>query len=64
MGMLETVERVPIDLPHAGETFNDATAALFLERLVMLRGLGYKFQDDLLDAVQEEVDEENNHQNS
>lgn len=52
---------VDIDLPHAGETFNDSTLKLFRDRLVYLRGLGYSFPDGVLAAVDEEIAEEEKH---
>ncbi len=46
-----------IKLPHAGEVFNDETLEDFLERLIYLRGLGYKFPDYVIEAVKQEIDE-------
>jgi hypothetical protein len=41
MRFLETAPRVRIELPHAGETFDDAGPAEMHERLTQLRALGY-----------------------
>ncbi len=46
-----------IGLPHDGETFNDPDPASLLERVLMLRGLGYKVPEDAVDAIKAEVDE-------
>lgn len=52
---LEAAERVPIGLPHDGETFREPTIAAFRDRLISLRALGYRFPDYVLDGVDEEV---------
>ncbi len=44
-----------IDLPFAGETFNDRTLEDFLVRLRTLRALGYQFPDDVIQMVEEEI---------
>ena len=54
---LETANREAITLPHAGESFDDPTLEDFLARLLMLRELGYKFPDRVLEAVREEIAE-------
>lgn len=59
MEILETVKREPITFPHAGESFNDATLDAFLERLIELKKLGYRFPDSVIEAVKEELEEEN-----
>jgi hypothetical protein len=41
----EKIERVPIDLPHAGETFNDETAGECADRVESLIALGYRVPD-------------------
>lgn len=46
-----------IKLPHAGETFEDATLEEFKERLVWLRGLGYRFPDYVFQSVDDEIAE-------
>jgi hypothetical protein len=55
MKYLETAEYRNIDLPHAGDTFNDPTLEAFKERLLYLRGLGYNFPDYVLEAVDAEI---------
>ena len=55
MSFLETAKRKEIDLPHAGESFNDATLEDFLARLLELREVGYRFPDSVLETVKEEI---------
>lgn len=57
MEYLKTAEYRTITLPHAGETFNDATLGDFKARLLQLRWLGYNFPDYVLEAVDEEIKE-------
>ena len=52
---LESLPFADIDLPHAGETFHDATLEEFKERLLYLRGIGYHFPDHVLERVNEEI---------
>jgi len=47
---------VKIDLPHAGETFNDPTLKAFRQRLVTLREIGYIFPDGVFQEVDEEIE--------
>ena len=54
---LDACERQPIGLPHDGEMFNDPTLEDFRERLIYLRGVGYRFPDYVLEAVDEEIAE-------
>lgn len=54
----ENCERVPIDLPHAGESFEDATLEEFRDRLVYLKSLGYIFPEELIAEIEEEMKEE------
>lgn len=60
MAMVERAPREIISLPHAGETFMDATAEDWLHRLQLLRMLGYIFPDDVIEAAHEEIAEERN----
>jgi len=53
--MLKTAGREFIDLPHDGETFNDATAALCADRLETLRRMGYNVPQRAIDALREEA---------
>ena len=55
MKKLENDELKDIQLPHAGESFNDPTLEEFRDRLLYLRGLGYRFPDGVLAAIEEEI---------
>jgi len=44
-----------IDLPHAGERFVDFTAEDVIERLLMLREVGYHVPQSALDELRAEV---------
>ena len=46
---------VDIDLPHAGEMFNDPTLEAFKERLLRLRTLGYHVPAYVFEAIDEEI---------
>lgn len=55
-----TVGLIPlrdIDLPFAGETFNDATPGECAERLLHLRSVGYTVPQYAIDALMEESKE-------
>jgi hypothetical protein len=54
---LERIPFEPLRLPHAGETFRDATLADFKHRLLELRQLGYRFPDDVFDQIDAELAE-------
>lgn len=57
MEMLKTAERVPIGLPHDGQSFGgdrDETVAT----LKMLKGAGYHFPFDIIDAIASEEENE------
>lgn len=45
----------PITLPCAGESFNDDTLEEFLDRLIELKNIGYRFPDYVIETVQEEI---------
>ena len=60
MASVEACALVDIDLPHAGETFNDPTLAAFRERLIYLRSVGYNFPDYVLEVVDEEIADASN----
>ncbi len=53
--MVDQADRVKIDLPHAGETFNDDTPAGCADRLEMLLGLGYVVPQDVIDELRQEA---------
>src|ERR1700761_29275 len=55
MKALDSIGREDIELPYAGETFNDPTLEKFKDRLLMLRELGYKFPDYVLEEVEKEI---------
>lgn len=52
---VETVEREPITLPHAGERFLEPDLERFRARLLELRSLGYRFPDQLLEDIEAEL---------
>jgi len=52
---LKAAERRPIGLPHDGESSSDPDLPSFLARLEALRAIGYRFPDNVLDAVREEM---------
>jgi len=54
-------ELVPIDLPHAGETFRETELEDFKARLIMLRDLGYRFPPEVLADIDAEIIERDNH---
>lgn len=55
---LMSCERRIIDLPHAGESFADSTLVSFRDRLLVLRMLGYRFPDEVLEEVEQELQEQ------
>lgn len=58
MDAVEACEFEDINLPHAGETFEDDDLESFKARLLYLRGLGYNFPDYVLEDVDREIAEE------
>lgn len=48
--------RRDLTLPHAGASFQDSTLEEFKATLLMLRGLGYRFPDHVIERVDEEID--------
>lgn len=57
MEFLEHCEQEPIDLPYAGETFNDPDEESLVERLKELKEIGYRFPLELLE-LEADVEEE------
>ena len=57
MDYIKTAKREKIGLAHDGATFSDPTLKDFLNRLVMLREVGYNFPDSVLEWVREELKE-------
>lgn len=56
---LATAQREPITLPHAGESFCESDLEDLAARLIMLRELGYRFPDHVLETIAEEAIEVN-----
>lgn len=52
--IFDTLVSEKIDLPHAGETFTLDTLSELRDRLVELRGLGYRFPDAVLEMIDDE----------
>lgn len=55
MDFLETAKREDIGLPYDGQSFNDPTLEDFLERLLHLKKVGYRFPDYVLEEVRAEI---------
>lgn len=55
MAWLETAPRLPIGLPHDGESFEMEDAAAAADKLEYLRGLGYNVPQYAIDALREEA---------
>lgn len=51
---------IPIGLPHDGECFCDPDLSSFLDRLVQLKGVGYRFPDSVIEQVKAEIKAEEN----
>lgn len=58
MEFLRTAERVNINLPHAGATFDELTPGAAAERLKELRALGYHIPEGVIEELEEEDKEE------
>lgn len=56
MAYVSQAQRIAIDLPHAGETFTCADAGIALETLRRLRMIGYNFPEEVLTALQVEME--------
>jgi hypothetical protein len=54
MQRVSTAPMVDIDLPYAGERFNDDTPGECADRLEMLRGLGYHVPEDAIERLRDE----------
>ncbi len=48
-------DMAPIGLAHDGASFTDGTLEAFKARLLMLREAGYRFPDEVLVAIEEEI---------
>lgn len=55
MKVLDSLPFEDINLPHAGDSFNDPTLEAFKARIMMLRGLGYHVPDYVLADVEAEI---------
>lgn len=53
--MVQEADRVEINLPHAGETFNHATPGECADALEHLLSLGYNVPQYVIDALREEA---------
>lgn len=58
MDFLETCQRKPIGLPYDGKSFDDPDLQSFLERLLILREVGYRFPDSVIETVRKEIEKE------
>ncbi|MEV6897481.1 hypothetical protein [Amycolatopsis sp. NPDC051372] len=56
--MVDRADRVPIELPHAGEAFNELTAGAAADRVRELRNLGYHCPDRVEQSLREEAQED------
>lgn len=57
MAFLDTCKRAPIDLPHAGKSFDDPDAGSCADRLESLRAIGYHVPQYAIDTLREEAAE-------
>jgi len=55
MAFLENAERVPLGLPHDGETFNDPDLQALRARLLSLRAVGYHVPERAIQRIDEEA---------
>lgn len=56
---VEEADLVPLDLPYAGETFWRDTPEATVALLYQLRGIGYRFPDGVIEALEKEKEEPN-----
>lgn len=54
--MIDEADRVNIDLPYAGESWDGLSNEEAIELLVELRQLGYRFPEHLIGMIQKEDD--------
>lgn len=57
MKFLNTAQREDIDLPHAGESFQDGDLESLLDRLLWLRKLGYNVPEGAITMIREEIED-------
>lgn len=55
LGMLDNAERAPIGLPYDSKTFCDHDLPSFLERVKMLKKIGYNVPDYLIPMIIKEI---------
>lgn len=57
-----SADKIAIDLPHAGKTFVEPDLQAFKARLLALREIGYRFPDEVIACVEEEIAEDSTEQ--
>lgn len=53
--------RKPIELPHAGESFYRLDIDTFLDTVKMLKSIGYRVPDWVIEEIEQEISEETDH---
>ena len=56
--MLDKADLVDIDLPNAGESYEEPDLQSFLERMLQLRAEGFRFPDSAIERIRAEITEE------
>ena len=54
---MDTAQRVPIGLPHDGETFEEEDLERVIVKVQELKTLGYRVPDYVLETLQEELND-------
>lgn len=57
MAFFETAEHEDIGLPFDGKCFNEPTLEEFLERILLLKGIGYNVPDYVVEQIRDELKE-------
>lgn len=57
MKLLDAMERLPIGLPHDGESFHETDHKAAYERLLMLRDVGYQVPEYAIQSLLEDAQE-------
>lgn len=55
MDYLKTAKRIPIDLPYAGESFDDPDLPSLLKRIKILKEVGYYIPAWIVPEIEEEI---------
>jgi hypothetical protein len=55
--IIQKSKKVPIGLPYDGQGFRDKTPQEFLSRLLTLKAAGYRFPDEVIEQIKEEIKE-------